>query len=319
MHGLIKDRILKKLDNSILRELSDSACIPYKERIAFTTDSFVVSPLFFPGGDIGKLAVCGTCNDLVMLGAIPEYISLALILEEGLEYAVLDRILSSIALYSKKAKVCCATGDLKVVEKGSCDKIFINTSGIGRLIKNKPLSVSHIKAGDKVLVTGEIGQHGIAVLSKRKELDLGFNIQSDCDCLNSLLLPILKSAEGIRFMRDPTRGGLATTLNEVSQAAGLGILVEEKDIPVSGKVRVASELLGIDPLYIANEGRAVMVVARNAVDKVLRLLRGHPQGRKARVIGEVVKKPRSRVLLRTVLGTHRLLEMLTSEPLPRIC
>jgi hydrogenase expression/formation protein HypE len=319
MHSLIRDLMLKKLNNSILKELADSASLNYKERLAFTTDSFVVNPLSFPGGDIGKLAVCGTVNDLVMLGAVPEYLSLALILEEGLDYRVLENIVESISHHARQAKVYCVTGDIKVVEKGACDKIFINTSGIGRIIKNRFLSVKKIKAGDKIIITGAIGQHGIAVLSKRKELDPRFNIKSDCSALHGLLLPVLKNAQGIRFMRDPTRGGLASTLNEIVQAAGLGIIIEERRIPVSGRVRVACELLGIDPLYVANEGRAIIVVANKSADKVLKFLRKHPLGRKARVIGEAVNNPRGRVILRTILGTQRILDMLTAEPLPRIC
>lgn len=311
--------MLKKLNNPILKELSDSALIGYRETIAFTTDSFVVSPLNFAGGDIGKLAVCGTINDLVMLGALPEYLSLALIIEEGLDYEILEKIVDSISLYSKKTGVYFVTGDIKVVEKGACDKLFINTSGIGRVIKNKNLSVKNIRAGDKIIVTGEIGQHGIAVLVKRKGLDLEFNIKSDCNPLNDLILPILKTTEAIKFMRDPTRGGIATILNEVVEASKLGIIIKEKNIPVSTKVRAACELLGIDPLYVANEGRAILIVGPDKAKNVLGSLKKHPLGRNAREIGEVVKEPRGQVVLSTILGTRRILDMLTSEPLPRIC
>ncbi|KPK97350.1 MAG: hydrogenase expression/formation protein HypE [Omnitrophica WOR_2 bacterium SM23_72] len=319
MHQLIANLMVKKLGNPILKELSDSARIPYREKIAFTTDSFVVSPLTFPGGDIGKLAVCGTINDLVVAGAHPEYLSLALILEEGLDYRLLEKIVESIAMHCRKTGVSCVTGDIKVVEKGACDKMFINTTGIGRMVNTRTLSLKNIKAGDKVIVTGEIGQHGMAVLSKRKELDLRLNIKSDCRALDSLLLPVLKRMRGVRFMRDPTRGGLASTLHEITQATGLGLRIEEKQIPVSAQVKVACELLGIDPLYVANEGCAVMVVAENSAKKVLRFLKNHPLGRKARVVGEVISKPQGLVILETRLGTERLLEMLTSEPLPRIC
>jgi hydrogenase expression/formation protein HypE len=319
MHGLIKELLLKKLDNPVLRELSDSAFINYKEKLAFTTDSFVVSPLFFPGGDIGKLAVCGTINDLVMLGAVPEYLSLALILEEGLDYSVLGKIVDSISMNSRKAKVSFVAGDIKVVEKGACDKIFINTSGIGRIIKGKKLSVKNIEAGDKVIVTGDIAQHGLAVLAKRKELDLGFNIKSDCAALNNLIIPVLKKIDAIKFMRDPTRGGVATTLNEIAESSGLGIIIDEKDMPVSEKVRAACELLGIDPLYIANEGIAIIVVKKDGANKVLNLLRKHPLGKNAQIIGTVVKEPKRRVILNTILGTQRIVDMLTGDPLPRIC
>jgi len=319
MHSLIKDLFLKKLNNPILKELSDSAFISYKENLAFTTDSFVVSPLFFPGGDIGKLAVCGTVNDLVMLGAIPEYLSLAVILEEGFDYLLLEKIVGSISFHARRAGVHIATGDLKVVEKGAADKIFINTSGIGRVIANKKLALKNIRPKDKIIVTGEIGQHGLAVLAKRKELDLGFNIKSDCNALNNLILPVLKKSGGIKFMRDPTRGGLATTLNEIAENSCLGIIIEEKNIPVSSKVRVACELLGIDPLYVANEGRAIMVASPESAKKVLALLKKHPLGRNARLIGEVTKENKGHVVLNTILGTQRIIDMLTSELLPRIC
>ena len=319
MHNLIKELLLKRLNNPILRELSDSALINYKDEIAFSTDSFVVSPLFFPGGDIGKLAVCGTINDLVMLGAEPEFFSLALIIEEGLDYKTLEKVVDSIAIQAKKAGVYFVTGDLKVVEKGACDKIFINTSGIGRVIRNKNLSARRIEEKDRIIITGQIGQHGLAVLARRKELDLGFNIKSDCASLRELIIPVLKKTSAIKFMRDPTRGGVATTLNEMAEASGLGMLIEEKELPISEKARAASELLGIDPLYIANEGRAIIVAKNTEALKVLGLLRKNPQGRNARIIGTVVKKPGARVILNTILGTQRIVDMLAADPLPRIC
>lgn len=319
MHNLIKELLLKKFHNPILKELSDSALIRYKDKLAFTTDSFVVSPLKFPGGDIGKLAVCGTVNDLVMLAAVPEYLSLALIIEEGLDYGILEYIADSISLNARKAGVAIVSGDVKVVERGACDKIFINTSGIGRVIQNKKLSLKNIRAGDKLIITGNIGQHGIAVLAKRKELDLGFNIRSDCAALNRLIIPILKKTEAIKFMRDPTRGGVATTLNEVAEGSGLGIVIEEKNIPVSAKVRAACELLGIEPLYVACEGVAIMVVEKNSAKQILRALRKHPLGRNAQIVGTIAKEPKGKVVLSTSFGTQRIVDMLTSEPLPRIC
>ena len=272
-HNLIKSLLLNEFDNPILRELADGASINYKEKLVFTTDSFVVSPLEFPGGDIGKLAVCGTVNDLVMCRAVPEYLSLAFIIEEGMEQKLLKKIVRSIAFEARRAGVRIVTGDLKVVEKGACDKIFINTSGIGRLLQNRAPSVKNILPGDKVIVTGEIGQHGLSVLAKRKELDLGFNIQSDCAALNALLLPVLKKTDAVKFMRDPTRGGLVTMLNEVAEQTGLGIFIDEKNIPVSAKVRAGCELLGIDFLYVANEGRAVLIVKNGSEKKILSLLR----------------------------------------------
>jgi len=318
-HNLIKDLLLKKLNNPILRPLSDSAIINYKEKIAFSTDSFVVNPLFFPGADIGKLAVCGTLNDLTVAGAQPEYLSLAFIVEEGLEYNILEKIVNSITETSRSFGVCVVTGDFKVVEKGACDKLFINTSGIGRIISKNRLSVEDIKPGDKIILTGNIAEHGLAVLAKRKGLDLGFDIKSDCAALNDLLIPILKKTDCIKFMRDPTRGGVATTLNEIAIAAGVGISILEEQIPIAPKVKAASELLGIDPLYLANEGKAILVVAEKGAGRVLGLLKKHPLGRYARIIGSVVKAPKMQVVLNTVLGSQRILDMLTSEPLPRIC
>lgn len=319
MHKLIKNLLLEKLNNPILKELSDSALINYKERLAFTSDSFVVSPLFFPGGDIGKLAVCGTVNDLVMLAAVPEYLSLALIIEEGLDCRILEKIVDSISSYARKAGVYFVTGDLKVVERGACDKIFINTSGIGRVLNNRRLSINNIEPADKIIITGNIAQHGLAVLAKRKELNLGFNIKSDCASLNDLLVPVLKKTKAIKFMRDPTRGGVATTLNEITERSELSICIDEKNIPISSKARAACELLGIDPLYVANEGIAIIVVKKDSANKILRLLKQHPLGRNARVIGTILKEPKGRVILNTILGTQRIVDMLTSEANPRIC
>jgi hydrogenase expression/formation protein HypE len=316
---LIKELLLARFKNPILEELADSALINYRQRLAFTTDSFVVNPLFFPGGDIGKLAVCGTVNDLVMVGAVPEYLSLALIIEEGLDYVALERIVDSISATAKETGVSIVTGDFKVVEKGSCDKMFINTSGLGRVIPDRKISASNIEPGDRIIVTGAIAEHGLAVLARRRELDLRFNIKSDCASLNKLIIPLLQKTDAIKFMRDPTRGGLSTTLNEIAQACDLGILVNEKEIPLSAKVRAACELLGLDPLYIANEGKAIIVVSRNEAQEILTLLRRHPLARQANLIGEVVKEPASRVVLNTALKTQRFLDMLSSDPLPRIC
>lgn len=318
-HKLIKEVFLTRLNNPVLGELTDSAYLDYKEKLAFTTDSFVVSPLFFPGADIGKLAVCGTVNDLVMLGACPEYLSLALIIEEGLEFSLLEKITDSISSSAKKAGVAIVTGDIKVVEKGACDKLFINTSGIGRIISKKKLSPENLEPGDKVIITANIAQHGLAVLARRKSLGLDFNIKSDCAALNNLLIPLFKKSNAIKFMRDPTRGGLATTLNEATQARGLGILLEENQIPISAQVRAACELLGIDPLYVANEGAAVVIVSKNAADQVVHFLKKHPLGKNAKIIGTVTKEYAGRVVLSTLFGTRRIVDMLTSEPLPRIC
>lgn len=318
-HELIKDLVLGNFDNPVLRELSDSAVLEYKEKVAFTTDSFVVSPLFFPGADIGKLAVCGTVNDLVMQGAEPQYLSLALILEEGLDYGILEKIVWSIRMQAKDCGVKIVTGDIKVVQRGACDKIFINTSGVGRIIRNKKLSVKDIGLGDKIILTGDIGRHGFAVLSARKGLELGLGIKSDCAALNNLLVPVLKKTDAVKFMRDPTRGGLATTLNEIALSSGLGVIIDEKSIPVSGKVKAASELLGIDPLYAANEGRAVLVVKDKHCGEIMGLLKNNPLGRLSRVMGEVSGMHKGKVILNTAVGTQRIVDMLSSDPLPRIC
>jgi len=317
MHELIRELFLKNFDNPVLREMADSATLDYREKIAFTTDSFVVHPLFFPGADIAKLAVCGTVNDLVMAGAEPQYLSLAFIIEEGLDYAILKKLTRSVALNAKDSGVQIVTGDIKVVERGACDKVFINTSGIGRVIQR--LSLKNISVGDRIIISGDIGRHGLAVLSKRQELDLDFNIKSDCAALNNLLVPLLQKNSGIKFMRDPTRGGLATTLNEIAQSSRLGVKIREKDIPVSRNVRVAAELLGIDPLYIANEGRAVLIVAKDAAEKTLRFLRCHQLARAAAIIGEISSEYRGEVILQTSTGSTRIVDMPSGEQLPRIC
>ena len=318
MHQLIKEVLLKKFNNPVLAELADSARLSLRGRLAFSTDSFVVSPLFFPGGDIGKLAVCGTANDLVMLGAVPEYLSLAFIVEEGLDLALLERIVDSISRQAKSSRIKIVTGDFKVVEKGACDKIFINTSGIGRIVADSDLSARSIRPTDKIIITGNIGRHGLSVLAKRKGLDFGFNIKSDCAALGDLLLPILKKVQ-IKFMRDPTRGGVATTLNEIAQACSLQMLIEERNLPVSSQVKAAGELLGIEPLYIANEGIAVVICAAGDAERVLSQLKRHPLGRRARIVGEVGSRGAGGVILKTVVGAQRLLDMASGEALPRIC
>jgi hydrogenase expression/formation protein HypE len=317
MHELIRELFLEKLNNPVLRELSDSASLNFQGRLAFTTDSFVVHPLFFPGADIGKLAVCGTVNDLVMAGAEPRYLSLAFIIEEGLDRVILERIVDSVALHAARARVTVVTGDIKVVEKGACDKIFINTSGIGRIIR--PMSLKKIRPGDKVILSGDIGRHGLAVLTKRKELGLGFDIKSDCAALSGLINPILKKVKGIKFMRDPTRGGLAATLSEIVTSINLGVVIEEKSIPVPKNVQIAAELLGIDPLYVANEGRAVLIVEPGAAKEILLLLRKQELGRSASIIGEISARNKGRVILNTKVGSSRIIELPEGEQLPRIC
>jgi hydrogenase expression/formation protein HypE len=319
MQELIRRVIASHLSNPILNEFADSAVLDYQDKLAFTTDSFVVNPLFFSGGDIGKLAVFGSVNDLVMVGAIPQYLSLGLILEEGLEMGLLDKICASLAAASRSSRVRIVTGDLKVVERGACDKIFINTAGLGRIVAKARPALKNIRPQDKIIVTGRLAEHGLAVLGRRKELNLGFNIRSDCCPLNGLLIPLLKKASGIRFMRDPTRGGLSATLNEIAQGCRLGLVINEKAIPLSSRVRAAVELLGLDPLELANEGKAVLIVASNSADRLLESLREHPLGRHAAIIGSVLSQPKGKVLLNTSLGTQRIIEMPSTEALPRIC
>ncbi len=320
MHELIKNLFLKKLGNPLLNKLTDSAIIEFKgKKLAFTTDSFVVSPLFFKGGDIGRLAVCGTINDLVMLAAVPRYISLAMIIEEGLDYRILEKVVDSISVTARKEDVLVVTGDIKVVEKGACDKMFINTAGIGEVLEKRELSMMSIEPGDEIILTGKIAEHGLSVLSGRKGADFDFGIKSDCCALSRLLLPIIKKKDAIKFMRDPTRGGLATTLNEIAKSSGKGIIINEKNIPVSASVKAACEILGLEPLYVANEGKAVLIVDKPAADYVLRKLHRHSLGRSAQIIGQVKPKPKGEVLLNTLSGGLRILDMPTQELLPRIC
>ena len=318
-HELIRSLFLKKLHNPFLAELSDSAVLEYTQPLAFTTDSFVVQPLRFPGGDIGRLSVCGTVNDLAVQGAVPQYLSLAMVAEEGLALSVLEGIVSSIAAAAREARVQVVTGDFKVVGKGGCDQLFITTSGVGALIGKVRLSLRNIRPGDVLILTGGIGEHGFAVLAARYSLRFGAALKSDCAPLAGLLIPLLKRGCQVRCMRDPTRGGLATTLNELAEGASVGIELDEQSIPVAPQVRVASEMLGIDPLYAACEGRAVVIVSPRDEARVLRLLRAHALGRKARVIGRATKGNAGRVILNTVTGAQRFVEMLENDPLPRIC
>jgi len=314
MREFLSRHIVPAFNNPFLSELTDSSHLPGK--IAFTTDSYVVDPIFFPGGDIGSLAVNGTVNDLVVSGAEPLFISLGLILEEGLPCPDLERILKSIHEAARRAKVVVATGDTKVVRRGQADKIFINTSGIGRVIARP--RVQTIRPGDKVLVTGTLGEHSLAVMMARQDFGFEARVRSDCAPL-TYLLPLWKN--GALWMRDITRGGLATILSELAEKLPYPLLIEEEAIPLSRAVRAASDILGIDPLYLACEGRAVLIVRSPSSLKVLEAIRKNPLGRRAVVIGRVeekIGKP-GEVLLRTVTGGLRLLEPLTSELLPRIC
>ena len=318
-HELIEKNLLPPLSNPLLAKLDDSAVFDIEGRLAFTTDSYVVSPIFFPGGDIGRLAICGTVNDLAMSGATPLYLSLSLIIEEGLALDELNRIVSSIKAAAEEAGVKIVTGDTKVVNRGSADKLFINTSGIGIIAQGIDISGANAKAGDKVILSGTIGDHGIAVMSQREGLKFSVPVQSDCAPLNKLVSQMLEASTKIHCLRDPTRGGLATTLNEFAKQSKVSIRIEEAKIPVHDGVRGACELLGFDPLYVANEGKLVAIVDPQDADRILAKMKQNPYGADAAIIGEVTDEHKGRVVMKTRLGASRIVDMLSGELLPRIC
>ncbi len=318
MHDLVQS-FLPDLTNPILEKMEDSAVFDVKGRMAFTTDNYIVNPIFFPGGDIGRLAVCGTVNDLAMSGAKPRYLSLAFIIEEGLPIADLKKILTSIKKAAAEADVKIVTGDTKVVNKGSADKLFINTAGVGTVPEGVDISASNAKIGDKIILNGTIGDHGIAVLSQREGLKFSTTVPSDCAPLNRLVAEMLKASKDIHCMRDPTRGGLATTLNDFAEKSNVGIKIEEEKIPAAKAVLGACELLGLDPLYIANEGKLVAVVPAKDSDAVLAAMKKHQYGKNAVIIGEVVAEHPRRVVMKTTLGASRIVDMPVGELLPRIC
>jgi len=302
--------------------LSDSAILNIdSKKIAFTTDSFVIDPIFFPGGDIGKLAVCGTVNDISVSGAIPKFLSASFILEEGLLINDLKKIVVSMAKQAKLANIKIVTGDTKVVNKGKCDKIFINTTGVGIFEKeyNYISTGDKIEVGDKIIINGALGDHSIAVLGTRNELEFKIGVESDCACLNELIQVLLKADLKIRFMRDVTRGGLATVLNELSDIISLGVELDEKNIPVHESVNGLCEILGFDPLYLANEGKVLMVVHPNDAVKVVEIMRTHPLGKESKIIGEIVSDHPKMVVGKTEIGGKRIINMLQGEQLPRIC
>jgi hydrogenase expression/formation protein HypE len=303
----------------MLNKLDDSAIFEASGRLAFTTDSYVVNPIFFPGGDIGRLAVCGTVNDLSMSGAKPLYLSLSLIVEEGFSLSELDRIVKSVKAAAEEAGVNIITGDTKVVNHGQADKLFINTSGIGIISPEVDISGANAKVGDKVILSGTIGDHGIAVMSQREGLKFSVPVESDCAPLNKLVSQILKASPRIHCLRDPTRGGLATTLNEFATQSNVGIVVEEDKIPVKESVKAACELLGFDPVYVANEGKLVAIVEPNDSDKILAKMKQNSYGRNAAIIGGVTDAHPGKVIMRTKLGPSRIVDMLSGELLPRIC
>jgi len=322
-HELVRDIFLQHLGNPLLDTQDDAAVwtLPRAcpERIALTTDSYVVSPIFFPGGDIGKLAVCGTVNDLAMVGATPLYLTAGFILEEGLPLEVLYRVVASMAEAGREAEVEIAAGDTKVVERGGVDRMFITTAGVGEVPEGVCISGANVKPGDVAILSGPVGQHGIAVMSQRDGLQFSFPLQSDCAPLQGLVAEMLKTGRPIHGLRDPTRGGLATTLNEIAGQSRVGIEIEEERVPVSEEVRAACELLGLDPLYVANEGKLVAFVPPEVEVAVLEAMRRHRYGKEATVIGRATSAHPGRVVIKTTFGAHRVLDMLSGAQLPRIC
>jgi hydrogenase expression/formation protein HypE len=317
---LIEAIFLDAFRNPLLEPLEDAARIHVNgARVALTTDSYVVSPLFFPGGDIGDLAVNGTVNDLAVSGAVPLYLSAGFILEEGFPVADLSRITRSMRAAADRAGVQIVTGDTKVVEKGKADGCYINTAGVGVIERDGSLGVAQARPGDAILVSGPIGDHGVTIMLARGELDIEADLTSDTAPLNGLTADLLAHVAGMRAMRDATRGGVATILNEIATAAGAGIVVTEDDIPVRPEVRGAAELLGIDPMYVACEGRLVAVVDGSEADRALRVMRAHPLGEQAAIIGRVTPEPPGIVQLKTSFGGTRIVDLLVGDPLPRIC
>ncbi|WP_039970504.1 hydrogenase expression/formation protein HypE [Vibrio halioticoli] len=323
MQSLIHELFLRHFDNEQLNSQEDQARIPFDtliaqgDRLAFTTDSFVIDPIFFPGGNIGKLAVCGTVNDLAVGGAIPKYLSVGFILEEGLPIQDLEQIVIAMAQTAKEAGVTIVTGDTKVVAKGACDKIFINTSGIGVIPKPLQIGARQIKAGDKIIVNGTLGDHAVAILQARNELALSGSIKSDCAPLNLLTQPLL-AQPGVHAMRDATRGGVAAVCNEIADMTKLGMLIKETALPLHPEVTAVSEILGLDPLLMANEGKAVIFVESAEADALLAHLRTLPYSDNAAIIGEVVDSVEG-VFIESLYGARKKLLMPTGEQLPRIC
>ena len=321
-HDLITDLFVKYFSNIILDEQTDAAVLRLgSENIAFTTDSFVVDPIFFPGGNIGKLAIAGTVNDVAVSGAKPLYLSTSFIIEEGFSIKDLEVIVKSMAEEANKAGMKIVTGDTKVVNRGKCDKVFINTTGMGEL----PESNIHIGSGlylnpgDKIIINGSLADHGMCIMAAREDIKFTTDIHSDCACLNHLIKNALDVTENIHFMRDATRGGLATVLCELAKNKNFGIEINEETLPVNENVRGMCELLGFDPLYVANEGKVVMVVGKEDAEKVLATLRKNDLGKDAAIIGEVVDEHKGKAWLTTGIGGRRIIDMLAGEQLPRIC
>jgi len=318
-HELVEKSFVKAFANPFLAKLDDSAVMDFNGRLAFTTDSYVVSPIFFPGGDIGKLAVYGTVNDLAMSGAKPLYLSLSFIIEEGLPQDELNEIVDSVQQATQEAEVEIVTGDTKVVHRGSADKLFVNTAGVGIIPEGVDISGNKARPGDRVILSGTIGDHGIAVLSQREGLSFSTQLESDCAPLGSLVAEMLAASPNIHCLRDPTRGGLATTLNELAKQSKVSIRIEEEKIPLREEVLAACEMLGFDPLYVANEGKLVAIVPAKDADKILKVMRENHYGTGAAIIGEVKAEHPGRVVMKTCLGASRIVDMLVGDLLPRIC
>jgi hydrogenase expression/formation protein HypE len=317
---LLAKVFMPALGNPVLDRLEDQAIVTLRDsRLAISTDSFVVKPLFFRGGNIGSLAVHGTINDLVMGGAVPLWLTAAFILEEGLPIETLQWVVASMRDAAADAGVQIVTGDTKVVEKGSADSMFINTTGIGLVRDGITLSASQARPGDCIIVSGTLGDHGIAILAEREGLQFETEIRSDSAALHTLVADLFHTTHEVRCLRDPTRGGLSSTLNEIAVSSGVGIELEETSIPVHEEVRGACEMLGLDPLYVANEGKLVAIVAAHAAQKALQALQNHPLGKDARIIGRVIAEHPRMVVMRTPFGTTRIVDMLAGDQLPRIC
>ncbi|MFA5951800.1 MAG: hydrogenase expression/formation protein HypE [Hyphomicrobium sp.] len=317
---LVSELFARLLDNPLLAQGNDGAVFSVPAgRLVISTDGHVVSPLFFPGGDIGKLSVTGTLNDLAMSGARPLYLAAAFIIEEGFPLRDLEIIVASMAVTAREAGVSIVTGDTKVVEKGKGDGVFITTTGIGVVPDGLDISGSNLKPGDAIIVSGSIGDHGIAVLSKRANLEFETEISSDCAALHGLVADMVAAAPDIRCLRDPTRGGLGSTLNELAQQSRVGMRLQESAIPISPDVRAACELLGMDPLYIANEGKLIAITPAHTADRLLSVMRNHPLGAEASIIGEVIPDSNAFVQMDTLFGGRRIVDWLTGEQLPRIC
>ncbi len=325
MRDLIDDIFVSNFDNPILSQLEDQASfnlaslMQQGDRLAFTTDSYVVDPLFFPGSDIGELAINGTINDLAVSGAKPLYLTCSVILEEGLSIETLRRVAASMKAAANQAGVQIVTGDTKVVHRGAADKLFINTAGIGVIPGGINISAHNIKPGDAVIINGELGNHGTAILIARGELALDSNIESDCQPMHGLVETILKVCPEVHAMRDATRGGLATVLNEFALSSDVGIRIYEQSIPVREEVKGFCEILGLDPLYLANEGKLVVILPGEKADTVLSAMKLHPAGKDACIIGTVIPSPPGIVLLKTTFNTERIVDMLVGDQLPRIC